>query len=102
LRTTIVDSTSGLLRLTPAHDHSSNVMLIAHRLIRAQRAFDRLLPDQGCAQGLENLASAIQAIPVLPDYRPPASQQASAPRQRRSRRNGSAGPDKSTDARRLV
>jgi hypothetical protein len=84
---TYVDSTSGVLRLTPAHDHSSNVMLVAHCLIWAQRALDRLLPDPDRAQGLENLASTIQAIPVLPNYQPPAPQPASASPRRRSRRN---------------
>lgn len=70
-----VDPSSGVLRLAPGHDHSSNVSLVAHCLIWAQRALDRLLPDPARAQGLENLASAIQAIPVLPGYQPPAPPQ---------------------------
>ena len=85
---TYVDPASGALRLTPAHDHSFNVMLVAHCLIWAQRALDRQLPDPDRAQGLQNLASAIQVIPVLPDYRPPAAPQASGSPRRRSRRGG--------------
>lgn len=85
---TYVDPASGALRLTPAHDHSANVALVAHCLIWAQRALDRLLPDPDRTQGLQNLASAIQAIPVLPDYRPPASPQVSGSPRRRSRRGG--------------
>ena len=85
-----IDQTSGALRLTPTHDHSSNVMLVAHCLIWAQRALDRLLPDPDRAKGLQNLASVIQAIPVLPDYRPPVAPQASGSPRRRSRRGRSA------------
>ena len=68
---TYVDPVSGGLQLTPTRDHASDVMLVAHCLIWAQRALDRLLSDPDRAQGLEKLASAIGAVPVLPGYQPP-------------------------------
>jgi len=83
---TYIDSSSGFLQLTPRNNHPANVTLIAYCLVWAQRAFDRLLPDPSRVQGLKNLASAIQAVPVLPDYRPPAQPQAGASGGRRSRR----------------
>jgi Family of unknown function (DUF5677) len=79
------DPDSGALRLAPTRDHSSDVMLVAHCLVWAQRALDRLLPDPDRAEGRQNLATAIQAIPVLADYHPPASPQASPSPQRQSR-----------------
>jgi hypothetical protein len=81
-----IDPSSGALQLTPRSSHPANVQLVAHCLIWAQRALDRLIPDPSRAQGLKNLASAIQAIPVLPDYQPPAHPRADAPGGRRSRR----------------
>jgi hypothetical protein len=81
-----IEPSSGALQLTPRFSHPANVQLVAHCLIWAQRAFDRLLPDPSRAQGLKNLASAIQAIPVLPDYQPPAPPEADATGGRRSRR----------------
>jgi uncharacterized protein DUF5677 len=85
-----VDQASGILRLTPAHDHPANVTLVAHCLIWAQRALDRVVPDPVRAQGLRNLASLIQAVPVLPDYRPPAPPPASGSSRRSRRRGGRA------------
>lgn len=70
---------------SPSHRASGtlrHIQLSAHYLIWAQRALDRLLPDPSRAQELKNLPSAIQAIPVLPDYQPPA-----APKVSRRRRN---------------
>lgn len=81
-----VDPSSGALQLMPRSSHPANVTLVAHCLIWAQRAFDRLLPDPSRAQGLKNLASAIQALPVLPDYQPAAPPQAGTSGGRRSRR----------------
>ena len=78
-----------LFRRPPAHatlKPPANVTLVAQCLIWAQRAFDRLLPDPSRAQGLKNLASAIQALPVLPDYQPAAPPQAGTSGGRRSRR----------------
>jgi hypothetical protein len=82
---THIDPDSGALRLAPTRDRSFDVMLVAHCLIWAQRALDRLLPDPDRAEGLQNLATAIQAIPVLPDYRPPASPRAGPSPQGQSR-----------------
>jgi hypothetical protein len=81
-----IDPSSGALQLTPRSTHTANVALVAHCLIWAQRAFDRLLPAASRAQGLKNLAGAIQAIPILPDYQPPAPPQAGASSGRRRRR----------------
>ena len=67
-----IESASGALRLTPRLGYPASVQLIAHCLIWSQRALDRLLPDPARAQGLEKLASAIGAVPVLPGYQPPA------------------------------
>ena len=39
-----IEPSSGLLQLTPRLSHPANITLVAHCLIWAQRAFDRLLP----------------------------------------------------------
>jgi Family of unknown function (DUF5677) len=72
---TYIDPSGGLI-LTPRHSHRANVTLIAHCLIWTQRALDRLLPGTSRAEELERLARAIEARPVLPQYRPtsPSSQ----------------------------
>jgi hypothetical protein len=88
---------SGALQITPRLDHPANVTLVAYCLIWAQRAFDRLLPDPARAQGLENLAGAIQAIPVLPDYQPPTPPKTDASGGRRSRRKRAGGPAAETE-----
>ena len=93
-----IDPASGALQLTPRSSHPANVQLVAHCLIWAQRAFDRLLPDPSRAQGLKNLANAIQAIPVLPDYQPPAPPQADASGGRRSRRRRASRPASETES----
>ena len=80
------DPSSGALQLTPHSSHSANVTLVAHCLIWAQRAFERLLPDPSRAQGLKNLASAIQALPVLPGCRTVTPLQADSSGGRRNRR----------------
>ncbi|HEU5390174.1 MAG TPA: metalloregulator ArsR/SmtB family transcription factor, partial [Streptosporangiaceae bacterium] len=49
---------------------------------------DKVLPDPARAQGLEKLASAIGAGPVLPGYQPPAPP---APRGRGGSRTSGAG-----------
>ncbi len=84
-----IDPGSSALQLAPRRSHAADVSLLAHCLIWAQRAFNRLLPDPDRAQGLQNLAGAIQAIPVLPDYRPPSVPQrpAGSKRKRRGRRS---------------
>ena len=81
-----IDSASGALQLAPRRAHTADVSLVAHCLIWAQRAFDRLLPDPARARGLNHLAGAIQAIPVLPDYQPLAPHPAGASNNRRGRR----------------
>ena len=83
---------SGAFRLTPRLSHTANVQLVAHCLIWAQRAFDRLLPDPSRTQGLKNLASAIQAIPVLPDYQPSAAPPPGASGRGRRRRRRASPP----------
>lgn len=83
---------SGAFRLTPRLGHTANVQLVAHCLIWAQRAFDHLLPNPSRAQGLQKLASAIEAIPVLPDYQPPAAGASGRGRGRR-RRPGPPTPE---------
>ena len=67
-----IEPASGALRLTPRLGYPASVQMIAHCLIWAQRDLDRLVPDPARAQGLEKLASAIGAVPVLPGYQPPA------------------------------
>ena len=67
--------------------------MIAYCLIWAQRDLDRLVPDPARAQGLEKLASAIEAVPVLPGYQPPAPPPRGSSRSRTSRTRG-AGPSK--------
>jgi hypothetical protein len=96
---TYIDPDSGALRLAPTSAHSADVMLVAHCLIWAERALDRLIPDPGRAEGLQNLAAAIQATLVLPDYRPPAPAQAKPSGQRQSRgpRSGQGRPAGSDD-----
>jgi hypothetical protein len=91
-----IDPSSGALQLTPRLSHQANVTLVAHCLIWTQRAFDRLLPDPTRAQGLKNLASAIQAIPVLPDYQPTAPPQAGSSGRRRTRRRRAKRPAEET------
>ena len=71
-----IDPASGALRLTPRLGYPASVQMIAYCLIWAQRDLDRLVPDPARAQGLEKLARAIGAVPVLPGYQsaaPPAS-----------------------------
>jgi hypothetical protein len=89
---TYIDPASGTLHLTPRLSHSSNIMLVAHCLIWAQRAFDRLLPDPPRTQGLKNLAAAIKAVPVLPEYQPVTLSPASAPKRRRAGRRRARTP----------
>jgi hypothetical protein len=67
-----IEPESGALRLTPRLGYPASVQMIAHCLIWAQRDLDKILPDPARAQGLEKLASAIGAVPVLPGYQPPA------------------------------
>jgi hypothetical protein len=69
---TFIGAAPNTFRLTPRLGHTANVQMVAHCLIWAQR-FDRLLSGPSRAQGLQKLASAIQGIPVLPDYQPPAA-----------------------------
>jgi hypothetical protein len=87
-----IDPASGVLQLTPRLSYRANVALVAHCLIWAQRAFDRLLPDPSRVQGLKNLANAIQAIPILPDYQPTTATQVVTPGKRRTRRRQAARP----------
>ena len=82
-----IDVPSGTLQLTPRLAHETNVTLVAHCLIWAQRAFDQLMPTPSRAEQLEKLASAIQARPVLPEYKPAAPKpQAGKTSRRRNRR----------------
>jgi hypothetical protein len=67
-----IEPATGALRLTPRLGYPESVQMIAHCLIWAQRDLDRLVPDPARAQGLEKLASAIGAVPVLPGYQPSA------------------------------
>ncbi|MDQ2812353.1 MAG: DUF5677 domain-containing protein [Actinomycetota bacterium] len=78
---------SGRLLLTPRLSHHANVTLVAHCLIWAERALDRLLPGPSRAEELEKLACAIQARPALPGYHPiSTSRQGNAARRGRNRR----------------
>ncbi len=83
---TYIDPSGGLV-LTPRLSHRANVTLIAHCLIWAERALDRLLPGTSRAEELEKLARAIEARPVLPRYRPIARPaQGNRTRRRRKRK----------------
>jgi hypothetical protein len=83
-----IEPESGALRLTPRLGYPASVQMIAHCLIWAQRDLDKILPDPAGAQGLEKLARAIGAVPVLPGYQPPAPP---APRGRGGSRTSGAG-----------
>lgn len=74
---------SGNLTLSPLQKDEDYISLVASCLIWTERDFDRLTPDHPKADGLERLASSIQAVPVLPKYRaiPPA------PKKKRGRAN---------------
>jgi hypothetical protein len=85
---TYIEPESGALRLTPRLGYPASVQMIAHWLIWAQRDLDKVLPDPARAQGLEKLASAIGAVPVLPGYQPPTPP---APRGRGGSRTSGAG-----------
>ncbi len=63
------DNEAGL-RLRPSGDSRSSISLIAHCLIWAGRAFDRLTPGHPREDDLENLARQIKARPILPAYHP--------------------------------
>lgn len=82
-----IDMSSGVLQLAPRLAHEANVSLVAHCLIWVQRAFDRLMPTPSKAEQLEKLANAVQARPVLPEYKPVAPKpQARKTSRRRNRR----------------
>jgi hypothetical protein len=83
-----IEPASGALRLTPRLGYPASVQMIAYCLIWAQRDLDKVLRDPARAQGLEKLASAIGAVPVLPGYQPPAPP---APRGRGGSRTSGAG-----------
>ena len=76
------------LTLTPGGESGgANISMVAHYLIWAGRAFDRLTPGQPRREGLEKLAQAIEARPVLPAYHPtPASKRSNRGRSGRRRR----------------
>ena len=82
-----IEAASGALRLTPRLGYPASVQMIARCVIWAQRALDRLVPDPARAQGLEKLASAIGAVPVLPGYQPPAPPTSRGPGGRRDERS---------------
>jgi hypothetical protein len=50
--------------------HAANLEMLAYCLIWANRDLDTLTPGQPKADELERLARSIQAVPVLPPYRP--------------------------------
>jgi hypothetical protein len=84
-----IEPGSGTLQLTPRLGYPDSVQMIAHCLIWSQQALDRVVPDPARAQGLEKLASAIGAVPVLPAYRPsapPAQRDSGGPRMSRAGR----------------
>lgn len=84
---TYTDPSSGTLLLAPRSSHHASITLIAHCLIWAQRALDRLLPTPSRAAELEKLASAITARPILPGYHPlPSPGRDNVPRKSRKRR----------------
>jgi hypothetical protein len=72
------------LSITPTGEHSSNIALVAHCLIWAERDFDRLTPGQPRAVELERLAKSINARPTLPPYHAVTSRP--KPNNRKSRR----------------
>lgn len=65
---------SGNLVIAPLQKDEDYISLVASCLIWAERDFDRLTPGHPKTEGLEKLASEIQAVPALPEYRavPPA------------------------------
>lgn len=61
---------AGNLRLAPPPELGDYISIIAHCLIWAERDFDRLTPGHPKADGLEQLAGAIDARPALSPYHP--------------------------------
>jgi hypothetical protein len=74
------------LSATPVGKHSSNMALIAHCLIWAERAFDRLTPGEPTRAGLEKIAQSINARPILGAYHPVAP-----PKKKNNNRRGRGG-----------
>jgi hypothetical protein len=87
-----IEPESGALRLTPRLGYPASVQMIAHCLIWAQRDLDRLVPDPARAQGLEKLAGAIGAVPILPSYQPPAPPLSRGSSRSRTSSTSGAGP----------
>lgn len=61
--------TSGNLTLSPLQRDEDYISLVASCLIWTERDLDRLIPGSPKAEGLGKLASSVQAVPVLPQYR---------------------------------